>query len=56
MTCIYRDKIWKGISNKSLVSTMEWNFNCFDKAHHSQLVEAKRSLKIELDVEGQGQD
>jgi len=40
----------------SLVSTMEWNLNCFDRAHHSQLVEAKRSLKIELDVEGQGQD
>jgi hypothetical protein len=33
---------------------MEWNLNCFDKAHHSQLVETKRSFKIELDVEGQG--
>ncbi len=35
---------------------MEWNFKCFDRAHCSQLVEAKRSLKIELDVEGQRQE
>ncbi len=40
----------------SLVSTMEWNLNCFDKAHHSQLVETKRSLKRKLDAKGQGQD
>ncbi len=45
----------KGISNRSLVSTMEWNSDCSDRAHHSQFVEAKRSLKIELDVEGQAQ-
>jgi len=35
---------------------MEWNSDCSDRAHRSQFVQAKRSLKIELDVEGQAQD
>ncbi len=56
-TCLAStDTELEGISNRSLVSTMEWNSDCSDRARRSQFVEAKRSLKIELDVEGQAWD